>query len=314
MDNSSVEKLPLLYVRHIMDANASMFRDWLKEGLVVLHYEDDSPKDRMSVDPEDFSGPGRKVMKRLKDYCQTGALVVADFNDYGFRTFLIGVLPPNSKIEPRKEKIENIKSYRDGFAYYRTVGLQGAVQLNYSDSRARPMIVLQPRQGNVVNWSIGNISTYVKYLYKALLHGRSLPLDYPPEKHPFTDYQWEVLCSEFLRLLPPSDEKIDYLLTPVGRTMKDIDIDGANKEAHVLAQVSLTTVPSEIERKLSSLELYLKQSKAKTKKTVLVYFGPEEIGHQVISGHRGVKFFSVGQVFSRLNKVGIITDMLHQTE
>jgi hypothetical protein len=207
-----------------------------------------------------------------------GALVVADYNDYGFRTFLVGVLPPNSKIKPRKERIDDIESYPEGLAYYRAVRLSRAVQLNYSDPRARPLIVLQPRQGNVVNWGIGNIDTYIKYLYKTLLYGGRLPFDYPPEKYPFTDYQWEVLCSEYLRLLPPSDEKIDYLLTPVGRTMKDIDIDGANREAHVLAQVSLTTVPTEIDRKLSSLELYSKRSKAATKKTVLVYFGPEEVG------------------------------------
>ena len=313
MDKASLstEELPLVYVRHIMDARPYMFEKWLDKRLAVIHYEGDIlSKDKMTVDPKDFKGSGRKVMLRLSYYCQSGALVVADYNDYGFKVMLLGVLRPNSKIEPRVEQIEVSQHYPEGLAYYHVVKLNRCVRLDHSDPLARPLLVLQPRQNNVVNWRIGNIAEYVRYLHESLLSGSVSMSNLPIEKYPLTDYQWEVLCSEYLRIIPPSEGKIDYLLTPVGRTMKDIDIEGANREAHILAQVSLTTKPDEIDSKILSLRSYLDESKFTAKKTALVYFGPEDLKQYVESKYEDIKFISVKQVFEELKKTGIIDDML----
>lgn len=306
---AQIDKFPLVYVRHKMDSSAELFQKWFDEGLVVLHYEEDLPQGKkLSINPEDYNGPGKKAMKRLWNYCNNGALVVADYSDYGLKGILIGVIHPNSKIEPRKEPYEE---YIEGVAYYKVVKLDGPVRLDYADPRIRPLVVLQPRSGTVVRWSVGSIEKYVKYLYKTIiLQGEYSLSEYPPEDYPFTDYQWEVLCSEYLRRGVLNDIRIDYLLTPVGRTMKDIDIDGASRNNHILGQVSLTKNLEEIERKIQTLKSYAEEHTFIGKKIVLVYFGPKQCEGYVKSQHQEVNFVSTKEVLDKLRTTGILEDML----
>jgi len=163
----TIGQLPVIYIRHLMDADSRMFAKWLDKGLAVLHYEEELAEDKkMSTDPKDFCKSGKNVMERLWRYCKSGALVVADYNDYGFKNILIGVLPPNSVIKPIKEKCKKSKDYPKGLAYYRMVELKDSIRLNHSDSWTRPLLVLQPRQNNVVHWTIGNIDAYIKIFTK----------------------------------------------------------------------------------------------------------------------------------------------------
>lgn len=294
-----------------MDANAELFQKWVQEGLIVLHYEGDLSKEKkLSTEPNDYNGPGKKVMRRLWEYCESGALVVADYSDYNLKEILLGILPPGSRIEPRKEPFEEYPGeYPEGVAYYKVVKLDACVRLQYADQRVRPLLVLQPRSGTVVRWSIGHIERYVKYLYKAMLHGTKSLSDYPPQDYPFTDYQWEVLCSEYLRTYAAEEIRIHYLLTPVGRTMKDIDIDGANKNTHILCQVSLTKNLEETEKKIQSLTSYSEEHYS-TKNFALVYFGPKELEEHIRSKHPRIKFISTDEVLEALKTRGIIEDML----
>jgi hypothetical protein len=248
-------------------------------------------------------------MERLWKYCKSGALIVVDYNDYGFKSFLIGVLPPNSVITPMTENCKVSKYYPKGLAHYRMVELKDCIRLNHCNSWARPLLVLQPRQGNVVHWTIGNIDTYVKNLYKSILTNSPFSSNLTINDYPFTDYQWEVLCSEYLRREVKDNLRIDYLLTPIGRTMKDVDIDGANKDTAILAQVSLTTNPKEVSRKIASLSIYSKNTKSKDKKTALVYFGPNKV-QEIVEKNNTIIFVPIERVLKKLETIGIIEDMI----
>jgi len=114
---SQIDSLPLVYIRHKMDANRELFEKWIDEGLAVLHYEEElSEENKLSTNPEHYSGPGRKAMQRLWNYCRNGAIIVADYDYYGVRKMILGILPPNSKVEPR---VEPYKEYEKGVAYYK---------------------------------------------------------------------------------------------------------------------------------------------------------------------------------------------------
>jgi len=306
---SQIRSLPLVYIRHIMDANRKLFEKWINEGLAVLHYEGElSEEKKLSTNPEHYSGSGRKVMQRLWNYCRKGAIIVADYDDYGIRKMVLGILPTNSKVEPR---VEPYKEYEKGVAYYKIVKLTHPIRFSYGDPRIRPLIVLRPRAGTVVRWRIGNIERYVKYLYKTMLLGVQ-SIKYHLREYPFTDYQWEVLCSEYLRRGESNKLRIDYLLTPVGRTMKDIDIEGANRSTRIYAQVSLSENPKEIDRKiqlLRSLSHGYEDSSAK-KKLVLVYFGPRKCRDYVKSKYKDVYFISTEEVLNKLMNIGIVQDMI----
>jgi len=122
----------------------------------------------------------------------------------------------------------------------------------------------------------------------------------------------EVLCSEYLRREESNKLRIDYLLTPVGRTMKDIDIEGANRSIRIYAQVSLSEKLKEIDRKiqlLRSLSHGYEDTNAK-RKLVLVYFGPRKCQDYVKSKYKNVHFISTEEVLNKLMNIGIVEDMI----
>lgn len=187
----------------------------------------------------DYEGEARNVMRRLVDYCSTGALVAADYSRYPPPKMLVGKILPNSKIVAKRFKpCENLT---EG-CVYKIVKLEDVVKFDYAEHRL--LEGLQPRRGGViVRWRKGRIEPYLKTLYKKRLYGDSAGI--PPSAYLLTYSQLEVLCSEFLRTdLAPEEVRIDYLLTPVGRTMKGTDIDGARKkkleDVNVLGQVSFS--------------------------------------------------------------------------
>jgi hypothetical protein len=149
----------------------------------------------------------------------------------------------------------------------------------------------------------------VKYLYRSIVSKNESISQYSPHDYPFTDYQWEVLCSEYLRGNVSNELRIDYLLTPVGRTMKDIDIDGASDSIHVYGQVSLSTNLKVIDKKVHRLKSAAHGYNSE-KKLSLVYFGPKKLKEYFKKTYNTVSFISTEDVLYRLKDIGILKDML----
>jgi hypothetical protein len=61
----------------------------------------------------------------------------------------------------------------------------------------------------------------------------------PPEWEDLSTEQQEAACAEFLRHHEGDHPRVEFLLLPVGRTLKDVDIYGLDPDGHkVLAQVT----------------------------------------------------------------------------
>jgi len=300
-----LNRLPLIFIRHKMLSSPQIYRYLIENNLIALHY-----KDIASTNPEDYE-KGRNEIRRLLKFCKTGALVAADYSKYHDPSprMLVGKIPPNSRIKHRRFK--PCEKTPKG-CVYKIVKLEDVVELDYAENRL--LEGLQPRRGGVlVRWSKGRIEPYLKALYKKSLYGSSIEIS--PSVYLLTDSQLEVLCSEFLRIeSAPKDVKLDYLLSPVGRTMKGTDIAGARKEklgdVNILAQVSFSTDKRVISDKIKLLRNYAKEYKG-SKKLVLVYFGPKKV-KPPHSRLKDVEYISIEEVFTKMHEsgIGIVQDML----
>lgn len=306
--NEKVDEMPLIFIRHKMDSSPEIYQELLRERLIALHY-DNIP----SADPNhpDRDPKHRPVFKRLRNFCRTGALVAADYSKYPPRRMLVGKIKPNSKPTPRTFKPCEPEKNPKG-CVYKVVKLDGVVEFDYAEHRL--LEALQPRGGGViVRWRMGRIEPYLKALYKKRLYGSAVTVT--PSVYRLTDSHLEVLCSEYLRTdLAPPEVRIDYLLTPIGRTMKGTDIYGARKQKGkdviVLAQVTFSTDKKVISEKAKRLREYAEGYQG-SKKLVMVYFGPKA-GKPARSQLENIEFISIQEVFDKMSEsgTGIVEDML----
>ena len=119
----------------------------------------------------------------------------------------------------------------------------------------------------------------------------------------------EVLCSEYLRNCAPEEIRIDYLLSPVGRGRREIDIDGVHGNRLVLAQVSRSKMTMIIEEKIKKLLTY-SQDFREENKPIFLYFGPEEKRDIILHKYSDIKYIAIEEVMNKMEKTGIIDHML----
>lgn len=322
---AEIEERPLIFVRHgSMDSTHRVYRELIDDNLIALHYVRDLKREERRrkrsgrvVVPEHFKKdtPGRKVMERLTEYCTDGAIVAADYSQYSSvipATMIVGIISPGSKPKTKRIKPckpsegEVIKKYYPNGTMYSIVKLKDAVKFDYAEygilrtSQAR-------KQGNVIRWSVGGIDRWIKSIYMYKLH---LIKKISPDVHLLTADQLEVLCSEYLRsVLAPSDLRMEYFLTPVGRGTRDTDIDGESKNRHILGQVSFSENEDKIMEKIEDLQSYEEEYDGQ-KELVLVYFGPKERKPKNELGN--VWYIPIENVFKKIqtHKRGILESML----
>ena len=94
----------VIFVRQRMDASPKFFDEWLNDGYAVVKYDEYilPSKDKRSVNFEDYEKSGYRTLKHLKMACDSGALVVVDYNNQDneyfrhckkdFKVFLLGIL------------------------------------------------------------------------------------------------------------------------------------------------------------------------------------------------------------------------------
>lgn len=322
---AEIEEMPLIFVRHgPMDSTYRVYRELIDNNLIALHYarklkgeEWARKRSGRVVVPEHFekNTEAHRVMKRLSAYCEKGAIVAADYSQYSPyipATMLVGIIPPGSKpktkrIKPCKPDEGEVvrKKYLNG-TVYSTVKLKDAIKFDYAEYRILKASQARLR-GNVVEWKVGGIDRWIKSLYMYKLH---LIKKISPDVHLLTADQLEVLCSEYLRsVLAPSDLRIGYFLTPVGRGTKGTDIDGESKNRHILGQVSFSENEDEIMEKIKDLQSYEKEYDGQ-KELVLVYFGPRKQKPKNQLGN--VRYIPIEKVFKKIRayKRGILESML----
>lgn len=249
-----------MFIRHNMRSTTEILEDLWSKRLIAVHFEN-----KPSTKPEDYNSAGEKALRRLWEYCKSGAIVGADFKSIRPACMLVGEIKPGSKVEAKKF----------GNYVYKTVELKNAMEISYLDY---PLLAaIQPRQTTITGWPSAQ-----KYL-EAIILGKKVPWNVE-SLHPS---QLEVLCYEYLRM----KEILDKLLMPIGRTLQDIDIFGINRQGrNVLAQVTHSTDSEEISEKIKKLKQY------KSKGPILIFFGPESQEMH----DEDVRYISIKEVFDSL--------------
>lgn len=303
-----------------MSSTKKTYQNLISKGIAAIHYQHDLSRniDRTVLknhsDPQNYkkNSAGRKVIERLVHYCKAGAIVVADYSEPNYtsprtdiqKTVKIGILPGNTSLKVARYETdpEDREDYPYGL-FYKQVRLSNVVELRSSDLAL--ILAIHPRGNTAIHWEEGEKA--MKFIYK-----RELDLKLDTKSIGFEvlfPAQQEVLCSEYLRSKAPPRIRVKYLLLPVGRGMKSIDIFGSNDEATILAQVSFTVAEDKLKEKIAALEEVA--NKGQNRKDIAkVYFGPKEIRETVKKCSSEVFFVSLEEVFESMKDTGILDDML----
>lgn len=194
-----------------------------------------------SINPNDYSRDGKKALNALHALSKNGGYVFTVYenqNDYK-----IGYVEPNTTIEIIRGKWGSKNGTKDRTAILKGVRFTKSLTVNSVD--ALSLSSVQPRQGTICVWA--KAGNRVQNIMNGVSNQKELS-DLTPDLQ-------EVLVSEYLRTgLDPELPKIESLLTPVGRTMKDVDIIGlAENKKRVIVQVTYSFEP---QWKINNLKKY----------------------------------------------------------
>lgn len=257
-----------VFVRHNCSSTIAGLQELWKDRKIALHYEDNS-----STNPEDYPPAGRKALERLWRYCNSGAIVGADYRQLNGEKMLIGILKKGTEV-----KAEEFAGSEPGKPFiYKVVELSEAVEVPYADY---PLLAgIQPRQATITGWPSAD-----KILWAAL-KGKSLPRE-ASSLHPS---QLEVLCYEWLR----GCGKLERLVLPIGRGLIDIDILGIDRDGkRVIAQVTHSVNAKDLADKKSRLLRH-----ARSDLDAMYFFLPD---NAPLDACEGVKQVTLGRVLEEL--------------
>jgi hypothetical protein len=312
-----IENHDVVYIRHLMASNKEAYQSLISKRIAAIHYGECIKKgvdktvleNHLLLDNYEESSTGQRALNRLIGYCKTGAIVVADYSSPYYtnsktgieKTITIGILRGDKNMRPKVERYEpepdDRKQNEDGL-FYKQVTLDEVIELRGADLAM--MLAIQPRGNTVIHWEEGENA--IKFIYR-----REKKLKLNIESIGYRELfpaQQEVLCSEYLRSESAGDIRVKYLLLPVGRGMKSIDICGSGERKLVFAQVSFTDKKDEIKEKLKALNDAAKRG------TTKVYFGPKSARQKVREISTDLQFISMETVTEVMKNSGIFEDML----
>lgn len=309
-----IDNHDVVYIRHIMDSSVEAYGELISNHIAAIHYSElkqgvDKTVLQNYLNQENYedSKHGKNAVEainRLIDYADAGAVVVADYTDSDYtgkatknpKTISLGILPEKTPIK--------IIPYAppDDFTY-KQVELSYPIDLGQADFAS--ILAIHPRGSTVKHWSEGE--KIVRFIYKRELDLLSTTSDI--DFKVLFPAQQEVLCSEYIRIKGPEALRLRYLLLPVGRGMKSIDIFGSSGKKFILGQVSFTEDPAVIREKINSLkdaEIHINSKKD----VVKIYFGPEAAKNCVLGFAQDLTFVSLKDVFEEMKGTEILDDML----
>jgi hypothetical protein len=199
---------------------------------IGIHYPRDKSGtfhngDSHSLDPADYEGTSRSCLKRLLNLAKNGGYVFAVYR--GKSGGKIGYIEPGSKVELFSGHWGSKNKHDQRQATLKVIKLSKSKNLSAEQSISLKSV--QPRQGTFCHWK------KVEARVEALLTGIT-----KIELGSLTPDLQEVMCMEYLRSemarahgLPV----LKYTLSPVGRTLKDLDILGISDNGQIIsAQVT----------------------------------------------------------------------------
>ena len=309
-----IDNHDVVYIRHIMDSSVEAYGELISNHIAAIHYAElkqgvDKTVLQNYLNLENYEDSKHcknaiQATKRLIEYADAGAVVVADYTDSNYT----GVATKNPKtislgILPEKTPIKIIPYAPPDDFTYKQVELSYPIDLGQADFAS--ILAIHPRGSTVRRWGEGE--KIVRFIYKRELGLLSTTSDI--DFKVLFPAQQEVLCSEYIRIKGPEELRLKYLLLPVGRGMKSIDIFGSSGNKFILGQVSFTEAPAVIREKINSLNDAVTQIKSK-RDVVKMYFGPKTAKNYVLRFAPDLIFVSLKDVFEEMKGTEILDDML----
>jgi len=261
-----------VFIRNKLVDDPDILKRLWDERRIAIHYGHKaiSPDKRISIDPNDYIGEGKKALLRLHRYCEEGAICGATYHGYRPAHMLVGYIKKGSEIFGTYDYGKN----KD--LPFKVVQLDQVIEVPYE--KYPVLSVIQPRGRTVTGWASAE-----KHL-NAILKGEPMEeavTSLAPE-------QLEVICYEYLRV----KGIIQTLQMSIGRTRKDIDIHGMDFEGNsVIAQVTQSDNLGEVNNKIDLLVGY------KSNNTKLIFFGKEKHKQE----NENVQYIPIEEVFDYLN-------------
>jgi len=182
------------------------------EDRMAIHFLGNGPTDLESLDLKDYPQKGnRTAVSRFGRLAQEGGYVWSPYRDY--EQAKVGFVERDTKIQIMDATWDDRNPGRP--AKLKTLQLKGAQTIEMGEWMS--LRVATPRQGTISRWKRHNAEL------ASIVDGKTLQRAWQNLSPPVQ----EIVCTEFLRChdiegLP----KLKWLLLPVGRTMKDVDIYG----------------------------------------------------------------------------------------
>ncbi|MFA6602063.1 MAG: hypothetical protein WCT02_04370 [Candidatus Paceibacterota bacterium] len=257
------------FIRHVGIPGAEAL---FKTQKIAIHYGNIA-----SIDPAKYlKGSRRSAIERFVRLANDGGCVWAQYQYGDVDKVLVGVVEADSQI--KFESKENLK----------TLQLKKVHEIQMGDLMSMRAGV--PREGTFVRWHIVGDRIW------DIVKGRQPQMIWDNLSHS----QQETVCAEFLRQSNKSIPRLQHLLLPVGRTMKDVDIYGVTSLGSLLfGQVTFSSNPRTILSKVASLEKY----KNPNEESKLVFFSPQTdqgLYKDLVASHPEMKFISTDEVFDWL--------------
>ena len=257
-----------------------------KNNYVAIHYPTSKhgwreEGDCNSIDPNDYTGSAKKALNALHKLSKEGGYIFSVYENQD--DYKIGFVEPKTEIEIIKGKWGDKNGVSGRTAILKGLRFSRSLELNPID--ALSLTCAQPRQGTICVWS--KVGKRVQNILNGIDEGKGLS-DLTPDLQ-------EVMCSEFLRTgIDRNLPKISSLLTPVGRTMKDVDIIGlAESNRRVLVQVTFSFEP---QWKIDRLKKY-----SYDENTDLILFCRTNSPRIT----EGIKIYSIDEVFEKFTKFDV---------
>lgn len=253
-----------------LDIDSDTFNFLWNNNYMGVHYphtkDGITDFDSRSIIPEDYKTSGKKALNALWDISKNGGYIFAVYEN--INECKIGFVSPLTEIELIEGKWGNKNEIGDRVAVLKCLKFTSCITL--SAIEVISLTCAQPRQGTLCIWHGAGMR--VENLFKGTIVNKTIS-DLTPDLQ-------EVLCSEYLR--HHTDRRLPRLislLTPVGRTMKDVDIVGlADDGMKILAQVTYSYEPTfKIEKLLKYnfgneiLILFCKTENPRIERNIIIY-------------------------------------------
>jgi hypothetical protein len=267
------------------------------ENKVAIHYPGEGKEDSKSLFPGDYAhGSEKKAIRTLVELAENGGYVWTESRSQAEAK--IGVVWPKTEVQlysaiwtkPNDSRYEGRECAE---ATLKTLQLDRVKEI--TPFEAMSLRAARPRQGTIMRWRACGPRL------QAFVEGKSVKQEW---EYLSPDLQ-ESACAEFLRLHSnPHYPKLAFLMLPVGRTLKDVDIYGIqNDGTEIFAQVTYHKKSDpESHQKVKSLKKY----REKEGTTRLIYFC--RCSESVIED--GVTFVPVEEVLEWIKRNGSYSNKL----